>query len=282
MSKYTVYTIEEIQAQAERLGMPLAKMRFFPGENRADPKCFGIYADIDGNFIVYKNKADGTRAVRYRGRSEAEACEIFWDKIEEEVRKRQKDRDWWKHQQQLASDPEYASEFEKEMTRRAVRRSTPAPASSRNRLTTFLPLMILPFILAGFMLLTNRPAVSHPHTGYYTTPQQEIYYYDHGDWYGWNDGAWHEYDDFDYNTWSSWGYDGSHVPSTADDTSFYEFSDSEYYKDTYYDDNDSYDYDDTYDSDWSDDWDDYWDSSDDYDYDWSDWDTSDTDWDSDW
>lgn len=42
------------------------------------PKAFGIYKDSDGNFVVYKNKGDGTRAEHYRGKGEAYAVnEIY-------------------------------------------------------------------------------------------------------------------------------------------------------------------------------------------------------------
>ena len=69
--------------------MPLEKMRFFIGENRKDPKCFGVYQDEStGNWIVYKNKADGTRAVRYEGPDEARAAQEIWNKIGDEVKHR--------------------------------------------------------------------------------------------------------------------------------------------------------------------------------------------------
>ena len=69
--------------------MPLEKMRFFIGENRKEPKCFGVYQDEStGNWIVYKNKADGTRAVRYEGPDEARAAQEIWNKIGDEVKHR--------------------------------------------------------------------------------------------------------------------------------------------------------------------------------------------------
>ena len=69
--------------------MPLEKMRFFIGENRKEPKCFGVYLDEStGNWVVYKNKADGTRAVRYEGPDEARAAQEIWTKIGDEVKHR--------------------------------------------------------------------------------------------------------------------------------------------------------------------------------------------------
>ena len=46
---------------------------FFLGQDIREPRAFGIYQDADGLFVVYKNKANGERAVRYRGRDEAYA-----------------------------------------------------------------------------------------------------------------------------------------------------------------------------------------------------------------
>lgn len=58
--------------------------RFFIGEDYKEPKAFGIYQD--GNrFIVYKNKADGSRAIRYDGLDEAYAVNEIYLKLKEEI-----------------------------------------------------------------------------------------------------------------------------------------------------------------------------------------------------
>ena len=49
---------------------PYETTRFFIGINYKKPKAFGIYQDGD-QFIVYKNKANGERAIRYQGTDEA-------------------------------------------------------------------------------------------------------------------------------------------------------------------------------------------------------------------
>jgi hypothetical protein len=87
MSK--VQSIEELKQKCAEKNMPLEKMRFFIGENRKEPKCFGVYLDEStGNWVVYKNKADGTRAVRYEGPDEARAAQEIWTKIGDEVKHR--------------------------------------------------------------------------------------------------------------------------------------------------------------------------------------------------
>ena len=52
------------------------------GENYTSPMAFGIYKDdVTGHFVVYKNKPDGQRAVRYEGKDEAYAVNELYQKI---------------------------------------------------------------------------------------------------------------------------------------------------------------------------------------------------------
>lgn len=80
-------TIEELQLYCEQHGMPLLRMRFFIGENYQEPRAFGIYKE--GNeFIVYKNKDTGVRAIRYRGTDEAFAVNEIFQKLLSECHNR--------------------------------------------------------------------------------------------------------------------------------------------------------------------------------------------------
>lgn len=63
---------------------PFETTRFFIGENYKGAKAFGIYEE-NGEFIVYKNKADGSRAVRYRGTDEAYAVNEIYLRLKEEI-----------------------------------------------------------------------------------------------------------------------------------------------------------------------------------------------------
>lgn len=56
-------------------------MRFYIGEDFKEPKAFGVFKDTDGNFVVYKNKADGSRAIRYRGPDETHAVNEIYQKM---------------------------------------------------------------------------------------------------------------------------------------------------------------------------------------------------------
>ena len=82
-------TIEELRTFCAEKGMSLEKMRFFIGEDYKEPRAFGIYRDEDGEFVVYKNKSDGSRAVRYKGLDEAFAVNELYEKLRSEVSERQ-------------------------------------------------------------------------------------------------------------------------------------------------------------------------------------------------
>ena len=76
-------TIDELKEYCAERGMPLLRMRFFIGEDYKKPKAFGIYRD-GRDVVVYKNKADGSRAIRYRGPDEEHAVsEIFLKLLDE-------------------------------------------------------------------------------------------------------------------------------------------------------------------------------------------------------
>lgn len=80
-------TIEELKEYCAERGMPLLRMRFFIGEDYREPRAFGIYRDGD-DYIVYKNKSDGSRAIRYRGKDEAYAVNELFLKLLDECHNR--------------------------------------------------------------------------------------------------------------------------------------------------------------------------------------------------
>lgn len=273
-------TIEELKAFAARHGLPLEKMRFFLGENYTGARAYGIYQDDNsGDFIVYKNKSDGSRAVRYRGKDEAYAVNELYQKMKAEVAVQK-------------AHPSHGG------SRSAPRAAANRPVRSGRRLgclSWFLISFIALFVLSGLSsLLDNRfhftSSEPMPH-GYYQYGGT-TYYPFHDDWYYWDDAYddWYETDppvDFTDNYDDYFLSDSYYDVSGADFGSFYdgsvyqEYSDSDYYDSDYYDSDyydsydDSYDYDDDYsswdDDDWDSDWD--WDSGSDWDSGWSDWDS---------
>lgn len=78
----TPKTIEELKAWCDKRGIKLDKLHMHIGENYKKPKAFGIYKE--GNeFIVYKNKDTGQRAIRYQGTDEEYAVNELFQKIRE-------------------------------------------------------------------------------------------------------------------------------------------------------------------------------------------------------
>ena len=80
-------SIEELKEYCAERGMPLLRMRFFIGEDYKSPRAFGIFRDGD-MFTVYKNKADGSRAVRYHGPDEQYAVNEIFTKLLDECHMR--------------------------------------------------------------------------------------------------------------------------------------------------------------------------------------------------
>lgn len=81
----TPKTISELKVWYNEKNLPPEDVtRFFIGKNYQGPKAFGIYEE-NGEFIVYKNKADGTRAVRYKGTDEAYAVNELYLKLKSEI-----------------------------------------------------------------------------------------------------------------------------------------------------------------------------------------------------
>lgn len=78
-------TIDELKTWYVEHNLPSEEItRFFIGKNIEDPRAFGIY--FDGiNYIVYKNKDNGQRAIRYEGKDEQYAVNELYQKLKEEI-----------------------------------------------------------------------------------------------------------------------------------------------------------------------------------------------------
>ena len=79
-------TIEELQQWYKNRNLPAPEVtRFFIGVDYKEPRAFGIYKDDNGDFIVYKNKGDGSRAVRYQGKDEEYAVNELYQRLKDEI-----------------------------------------------------------------------------------------------------------------------------------------------------------------------------------------------------
>ena len=224
-------TIEELQAFCARNGMPLEKMRFFIGVDYRQPRAFGIYRDGD-SCVVYKNKDDGSRAVRYNGPDEAYAVKELYDKLLDECHK----RDIWPD----GKPKDY------EARRRMEKRSS-------------MLLMVLVALLiatvAAFAVFTESRA--HRHDGYYRFDDAGMYYHYGDSWYYDDDYYdWVEVYDVPYDDYEQYG--AYYVGEDYDDAWGYsDFRDSDTWEDLQAEGNTSSSDYDSWDSggtDWSSDW----------------------------
>lgn len=150
-------TIEALKAFCAYNEMPLEQMRFFVGVDYREPRAFGIYRE-DDQFIVYKNKADGSRAVRYHGPDEAYAVSELYAKLLDECHK----RDIW---------PDGRPEGYKSGKQRAKRD------------TRLFTILVLIFCLVGTFYTRQVEKREHAHDGYYRFDDEGLYYRYGNDWY---------------------------------------------------------------------------------------------------
>ena len=261
-------TIEELKQFYEDKGVPVRNMRFFIGEDYKEPRAFGIYKNEDGQFVVYKNKDTGDRAIRYCGTDEAYAVREIYEKVKSEIdlRRNSGSRN---HVSSYSSVPYYNPDdtYKKRRHRRS-------PES-----TVFYMVfaaLALYIVLQVVTLMGGNYIQNNSHRGYYN--YDNTYYYHISD-------DWYYYDPYE-EVWL--------ITGTPD---FYSYDyGSDYYTGSYYSSNDYYT--DWEDSEWYDDYNyessrgSSWESDsssdwyDDYDYDsgssWDSWDSSSTDWGSDW
>ena len=86
MADGTPKTIEELKKWYTDHNLPPEDVtRFFIGKDMGCAKAFGIYRDSAGDFVVYKNKANGERAVRYKGADEAYAVNELYQRLKAEI-----------------------------------------------------------------------------------------------------------------------------------------------------------------------------------------------------
>lgn len=230
-------TIEELKSWAEKHNLPLSDMRTYIGENYAGPKAFGIYKDSrSGNFIVYKNKSDGSRAIRYDGPNEEAAVNELYLKMRERVAE-QKAYSAGRTQQKPNS---YTSSSSKKR-RRKFDRGT--------RLVLYATLLVWIVITS----LVN--SVITPSRGYYNY-EGNTYYFQNNDWYVYDSYHWTRcYDDLS----DLFNHHSDYRVSDYTDYDVTDFKDSVYYESSFKSDSWDSDYDWDSGSDWDDGFDD-WDS----------------------
>lgn len=224
----TPRTIAALEQYCQYNQMPLERMRFFLNQDTREPRAFGIYED-GGEFVVYKNKADGSRAVRYHGPDEAYAVNEIYTKLLDEC-----------HRRNIWPDGKPEGYDQK-------RRQT----KTLHAIITFVIAIAAIAVIAGIFIADHR---AHANDGYYRFDDDGIYYLYGGDWYyddPYDDWVAREpvyYDDYtDYYMGSSydteWGYSDFRQSETWDQIQEDEHTTSSDYSDW-----------DSGDTDWDSDW----------------------------
>ena len=78
-------TLEDLQEWVTFHNLPPEETtRFFIGKNLTEARLFGIYRDGE-KVVVYKNKSDGSRFIRYQGSDEAFAVREFLTRLRQEI-----------------------------------------------------------------------------------------------------------------------------------------------------------------------------------------------------
>ncbi len=233
-SNNTPQTIEELKKWYEDHNLPPQSVtRFFIGVNTKEPKAFGIYQEGD-LFIVYKNKADGSRAVRYEGKDEAYAVHELYQKLKERIAEQKSNN----------------------------HKSKKSGSSDDSSIDPW------PFLICGGIFLAIIiyvvSGVLGPSNGYYSY-QDDQYYYLGGDWYVFDsyDYDWNETtvdDELESNSsdyYESDSYNIDYGTSDFEDTSYYQTWESNQDDDSDWDSDSTWDSGDSWDSgggDWDSDW----------------------------
>lgn len=260
---YTPGTIEELKEYCAERNMPLLRMRFFIGEDQREPKAYGIYRD-GNDFIVYKNKADGQRAIRYQGPDEAHAVRELFLKLMAECRLRGISPDGRKQEKTWLKVPEKTPV---RMPEKTSGRMEPSGKVSPKALAfiAFVVISILIYIIAAYSQGFQSPD-EYYYSGSGSSWDDED---DFPDYYYEDDDADDDEEDVDDDV------DYYYIGGDDEDSDWGSSSDD---SDTWADSFDSSDSGDDWDSDWGSSFDD----SDTWDNSFDSWDSGDTDWDSDW
>lgn len=211
--------------------------RFFIGKDYKGARAFGIYQDSNGDFVVYKNKSDGTRIERYRGDDEVFAVNELYQKLRSEI-----------------------------ANQKAGNGTSASSSKSEDKMKKLNKIVGITFLVGFTLALISVFAVNmndRHKEGYYRYQDQYYYHYDNHFYY---------YDDYEQD-WSKYAgdftenvddyYVEDEVPTDVDS-----FKGSEAYEKAYQDYIERQSYDD-------DDWDSSssWDSSDSWDSGGTDWDS---------
>ncbi len=154
----TPKTIEQLRHWYKINKLPPEEVtHFFIGKDIKEPLASGIYEEY-GNFVVYKNKSDGTRVIRYEGTDEAYAVNEVYLRLKEEI---------FNHISVNIGSETSASARRSRMLKKMC-----------FFFIIFLVMAILPTILFNMSDIFDMSVFYDIEYGYYVTGTNDIYYTD--------------------------------------------------------------------------------------------------------
>ena len=172
-------TIEELKQWYTDHNLPPEDVtRFFIGKDVKEKRAFGIYKDGNGDFVVYKNKDNGQRAIRYAGKDEKYAVNEIYQKLKDEISN------------------------QKSNNKMPPKTPNKKPKSD-GIVHTLAIIVIIGMIIAGAYLFFTM--MSSPDYGYYSYNGSDYYYGSDG-WYiyDYDSDDWAEVDDDDIDFIDNW------------------------------------------------------------------------------
>ena len=180
MAHDTPKTISELQSWYRARNLPPeSTTRFFIGKNVTEPKAFGIY-ETDGIYVVYKNKANGDRAIRYQGTDEAYAVNEIYLKLKETIlqQKARSARQSQHSYQPSSSRSRYSYTPERYAAFEAQHRPNARKYRRRSLLSTLITTLLIVVIIAGIISVVGKTLISKlpPAMNYYYLNGSDLYY----------------------------------------------------------------------------------------------------------
>lgn len=181
----TPKTIGDLKQWYLQQGLPSEDVtRFFIGKDIRSARAFGIYQENDGRFIVYKNKNNGVRAIRYEGRDEAYAVNELYQRLREEMRNqaahgRQAPTPTVQSLRTAPAPDSYKSEV-----------SERAEAPKKSHLKRIIAILSAALVVSLLVWLVVVPLCRPLQNGYYKYRDEKrpYYYYENGKWYCFENG----------------------------------------------------------------------------------------------
>ena len=162
-------TIEELKDFCAKNNVPLDKFHFHIGENYEGPQALGIYYDDQKKeYVVYKNKSDGSRMVRYHGHDEGYAVNEIYQKLKEQIG----DYKAFRASKGAIHPGKPSASAVDERTKKV------------QRITWIIIIVVVLLVLFGSNIFGSS---KKPSGSYYNYNGTSYYYGNNGSWYTYND-----------------------------------------------------------------------------------------------